>query len=241
MGVITISRQSGAGGWTLGERLAERLGYHYVDEVILKQVADKMGVTAEDIIFYERDGATKLMKFLDKVVSRDFINRMISDKYGYLEEERYVKVLTTIVKGLYERDNVVIVARAGQYILKGQEGVKRILLVDDVKKCIRFAMEKHKMTEPEAEKYIKKKERIRTNFLSFFAEKACHDDPKFYDLVLNMESISLAKAEDVILTLMDHEICRHEKRTNTVTVALPSQRERPMPLSRPILSIPGSR
>ncbi len=204
MAVITISRQIGAGGWTLGERLAERLDYRYVDEVMIRQVADKVGVTAEDISAFEKDGATKLMKFLDKMVSRDFINRLISDKYGYVEEERYVGVVTAIIKELYEEGNAVIVGRAGQYILKGHEGVWHILLVDDLKKRVRFIMENYKMTESDAEKLIRKKDRIRTNFLSFFAEKTFHDDPRSYDLAINMEHITLAKAEGVILNIMGH-------------------------------------
>lgn len=202
MAVITISRQIGAGGWTLGERLAERLGYRYVDEVMIREVADKIGVTVEDISAFEKDGATKLMKFLDKMVSRNFINRLISEKYGYVDEERYVGVVAAIIKELHEQGDVVIVGRAGQYILKGQEGVWRILLVDEYKKRLRFVIDNYKLNEAEAERLIKTKDRIRTNFLSFFAEKERHDDPRSYDLAINMENMTFEKAEEVILTLI---------------------------------------
>ena len=202
MAVITISRQIGAGGWTLGERLAERLGYRYVDEIMIREVADKIGVTVEDISAFEKEGATKLMKFLDKMVSRDFINRLISEKYGYVDEARYVGVVTAIIKELYDQGDVVIVGRAGQYILKDHEGVWRILLVDDFKRRVRFIMENYGMSEPDAERLIKTKDRIRHNFLSFFAEKEDHDDPRSYDLAINMEHMTFEKAEEVILNLM---------------------------------------
>lgn len=202
MAVITISRQIGAGGWTLGERLVERLGYRYVDEVMIREVADKIGVTVADISAFEKDGATKLMKFLDKMVSRNFINRLISEKYGYVEEERYVGVVTAIIKELYEQGDVVIVGRAGQYILKGHEGVWHILLVDDFKNRVRFVTDNYKMNESEAERLVKTRDRIRTNFLSFFADKECHDDPRSYDLAINMGNMTFEKAEEVILTLI---------------------------------------
>ena len=202
MTVITISRQIGAGGWTLGERLAKRLSYHYVDEIMIREIADKVGVTAEDISAFEKDGATRLMKFLDKIVSKDFISRHISDKYGYLDEEGYVEVVTAIIRGLYDQGNVVIVGRAGQYILKGYENALHVLLIDNLKNRIRFVLEKYNVSESEAEKIIKTGDRIRSNFLSFFAEKQYHDDPRSYDVVINMANISMERAETLVLDLI---------------------------------------
>ena len=204
MTVITISRQIGAGGWTLGERLAKRLSYHYVDEIMIREIADKVGVTAEDISAFEKEGATWLMKFLDKIVSKNFISRHISDKYGYVDEERYVGVVTAIIKGLYHKGNVVIVGRAGQYILKGYENVRHVLLIDNLKNRIRFVAEKYNVSDSDAEKIIKTRDRIRSNFLSFFAEKQYHDDPRSYDLVINMENITMERAETLVLDLIAH-------------------------------------
>jgi cytidylate kinase len=202
MAVITISRQIGSGGWTLGKSLAKRLEYRYVDEVMIKEVADKVGVTPEAIHAFEKDGATKLMKFLDRMVSKDFINRLISDRYGYVDEERYVGVVTAIIRELYERGNVIIVGRAGQYILKDCANAWRILLVDGLKNRIRFVKDTYNLTETDAEKLIKSRDRIRTNFLSFFADRASHDDPRSYDLAINMENMDIGKAEELILNLI---------------------------------------
>lgn len=202
MAVITISRQIGAGGWTLGERLAEKLSYRYIDEFIISEVAEKIGVTAEAISAFEKEGSTKLMKFLDKVVSKDFISRHISDKYGYVDEEKYVGVVSAIIRELYDQGNAVIVGRAGQFILKEGKDVWRFLLVDELKNRIRFITEKYRVTESDAEKLIKTRDRIRTNFLSFFADKQYHNDPRSYDLVINMEHLTMEKVEKLVLDLI---------------------------------------
>lgn len=202
MAVITISRQIGAGGWTLGQRLARRLEYRYVDERMIKEVADKIGVTPEHVQAFEKDGKSKLNKFLDMVVSREFIGRHITAKYGFVDERRYVDVVRAIIRELYEQGNVVIVGRGGQYILKGSPNLWRILLVDDFTNRIRFITNSYKMTETEAEDLIKGRDRIRTNFLSFFADKSYHDDPRSYDLALNMENIDMGKAEKLVLDLI---------------------------------------
>ncbi len=63
---------------------------------------------------------------------------------------------------------------------------------------IRQVEETHKVSKPEAERLIKAKDRTRSNFLSFFAERCAHDDPLFYDLTLNMENFSIEKADKII-------------------------------------------
>lgn len=204
MAVITISRQIGAGAWVLGRRLATRIGYHYIDEAMIKEVAEEVGVTKQDIRAFEKEGATKLMRFLDRVVSKDFIHRHIADKYGYVDEERYVEVVTAIIKRLHGQGNVVIVGRAGQFILKDYPEVWRVLLVNELRNRIKFVMSNYNMTEEQAARFIAERDRIRTNFLSFFAKRELHDDPRVYDLAINMQKVNMDKAEQLILSLISY-------------------------------------
>ena len=203
MAVITISRHTGAGGITLGQRLANKLGYRYVDEVMIKDIAEKIGVTREDVRSFEKDGATKLMRFLDKVVRTDFVRRESANRYGTVDEKEYVYVVRAIIKELYLQKNVVIVGRGGQFILKDLPDVWRTLLVDDVKNRVRFMMENYRLDEGKAERFIRERDRFRSNFLSFFADKSLHDDSRSYDLVINMEHIGLEKAEKLVMQLLE--------------------------------------
>lgn len=198
MAVITISRQFGAGGWTLGQRLARSLGYRYVDEGMINEIAEKVGATPEGIRSFEQEGATFLCRVLNMVVSRKFIDRHAADKAKCVDEEGYVEAIKAVVLEIYKEGNAVIVGRAGQYILKDMEDVWRFLLVDKMEDRIRQVEETHKVSKPEAERLIKAKDRTRSNFLSFFAERCAHDDPLFYDLTLNMENFSIEKADKII-------------------------------------------
>lgn len=74
LAVITISRQFGAGGTTLGKRLSKRLGYRYVDDALNKEVAKKVGVSSQQVRTFEKRGTSKLMRILDRVVSPDYID-----------------------------------------------------------------------------------------------------------------------------------------------------------------------
>ncbi|HOP46744.1 MAG TPA: cytidylate kinase-like family protein, partial [Desulfobacteraceae bacterium] len=197
-----ISREFGAGGKTLGEIISKKLGYEYVDKEIITKIAEKIKVSSGDVLSYEKYGATKLTKFLDKIVSSDFIERLISDKYGYMDEERYAEMLKAIIRELYEHGNVVIIGRGSQYILRGYENVWHILLVADNDYRLRFVMDKLNYDEKDALTNIKQEDKIRERFLSHFNDRLSQNDPRLYDLVINMSRISLEKAEEMILKLV---------------------------------------
>lgn len=205
MAVITISRQFGAGGWTLGGRLAKRLGYRFVNEDVIKEVASKIGASKDQVVAFEKAGATKLMKFIDKLVSRDFIDRLITDKYAYVDQKGYVEVVRAIVQDLYREGNVVIIGRGSQYILKDCDDTWHILLVQDLESRIRFMMNKYNLPRTDAEKAIRQRDQTRKQFLSFFSGQGIHDDPIHYDLVLNMNRVSMDKAEELVVELISPE------------------------------------
>lgn len=202
MAVITISRQFGAGGWTLGDRLSKRLGYRYVDEDMIKEVASKIGASPVQVLAFEKAGGSKLMKFLDRIVSKNFIDRLISDKYAYVDEKGYVDVVKGIVQDLYWQGNAIIIGRGSQFILKDYQGVFRIMLVQSLEPRIQFVMEKYNLGRNEAERVIRVRDQSRKQFLSFFTEKEFHDDPINYDLVLNMNRMTMEKAEEVVVALI---------------------------------------
>jgi cytidylate kinase len=201
MAVITISRQFGAGGITLGEKLSKRLGYRCVHEGMIRQVAKKVKASSQQVRAFEKAGGTKLMKFLDKMVSRDFIDRLLSDKYGYVGEKDYIDVVKALIHEVYEQGDALIIGRGGQYILRGLDNTWHILLIADMAHRISFMMDNYNLSESEAQKAIKRADQIRNSFLSVFSEKGSHDDPLAYDLVINMTRVSMDKAEELIVAL----------------------------------------
>lgn len=202
MTTITISRQFGAGGATLGERLSKRLGYRYVNDQLIKEVAKNVGVSSTRVRTIEKKGTSKLMKLLDKIVSSDSIDRQVSKKHGYIDEKRYVDEVTAIIQKLHEEGNVVIIGRGSNYALKGCDNVIHILLVADTEYRVRFLMDNYEMNRNQAEKAVKRADVIRTRFLNCFSDRESHDDPLLYDLVLNMNHVSMEEAEEIVLKRM---------------------------------------
>ncbi len=203
MATITISRQFGAGGRTFGEKLAKRLGYYYADDVMVKEVAQRMNVSSKAVRGFEKEGASNLMKILDKFISKEYIDRLISEKHGHVYEEKYVESVRSIVRGLHEQGNVVIVGRGSQYILQDEKNVIHVLLVKGLDDRVRFITENYMIrNEEEARRIINRADKIRENFLSFFSNNESHDNPLLYDLTLNMNRINMDQALKLMVDLI---------------------------------------
>ena len=61
---ITISRQLGSGGSYIGQLVAKRVGFAYIDRQILQQAARQLGVEEEEI----EDREERLQSFWEKLV-----------------------------------------------------------------------------------------------------------------------------------------------------------------------------
>lgn len=200
MATITISRHFGAGGTTLGSRVAKKLGYRYVEDELIKEVAKKTGVAASQVRTFEKSGTSKLMKLLDWVVSPEFIDRHTSEKTR-LTEELYVEEIKEILQGLHQKGNVVILGRGANYALKGYPGTIHVLLVADMEYRVRYVRDKYKMTKYEAESAVKRADMIRIRFLNCFSPEGHHDDPLLYTVILNMNDVTVERAEEILISL----------------------------------------
>ena len=67
MAVITISRQFGAGGITVGEIVAEKLGYKFYDNEIIQMLAKEAKVSTHWVEALEKEAGGALQKFLSQV------------------------------------------------------------------------------------------------------------------------------------------------------------------------------
>ena len=75
MAVITISRQFGAGGHTLGGSLAARLGYQLVDRELLLEIARQADVSIDWVEAVREEAGGLMTRLIDGLVSSRFIER----------------------------------------------------------------------------------------------------------------------------------------------------------------------
>ncbi len=203
MGIVTISRQFGAGGKTIGKIVAEKLKYQLIDDEIIENVAKMAKVPLKWAQAIENEAGGTLLKFISglKPSRKSLIDRCMEDHCGYLDEPTYVELVYKVIERIADEGNSVIIGRGGQYVLQGNKDAWHILLVADKPDRVAF-MEKHYNLSTElATEVVDKMSKRRVNIYKKFG-KTDYDQPYLYHLVLNMSRIDLQKATELVVNLI---------------------------------------
>ncbi len=201
MAVVTISRQFGAGGLTLGQMIAARTAFPLFDTEILQMVAEKARVSTDWVHSIEKEAGGRFQKLVSGLVSRSLVDRILDDQRGYIDEEIYVDLLRIIIRKIAEGDDAIIIGRGSQYILRDVPGVLSILLVADIGDRIRFISEKYKLSERQAKTVVVNEDKRRVNLYKKFG-KEDFDHAGLYQLVINASRLNLENACDVVCRLV---------------------------------------
>lgn len=183
MAVITISRQLGSLGTTLGRLIASRLNYHLVQRDLINQAA--------------------------RLVSSPDMALATIDELGLLgiepdknQQQAYLAAVESIVGELAEKGNAVIVGRAGQAILQDYPQVLHLRVVAPLETRIQRVVEAHKISPQAAEAQVRDSDQYRANYLKIFYQ-IDWDDPTLYHLIINTGRIDLQTAAEVVCASID--------------------------------------
>ena len=201
MAVVTISKQPGAGGEALGTMIAEKLGYTYADRDVIQMIAKAANVSPEWVETFENEAGTKLSRFIEMMVSQRWMDRVLADERGYLDEKIYLDYLVLMIAKLADEGDVVIAGRGSQYILDDHPDAFHILLINSEENRIQFVMSHYNLSKKKALQYIQNEEKRRTNLYRRIG-KTDYENPALYDLVLNMSKYDLESALQAVCGLI---------------------------------------
>ncbi|MGD9307946.1 MAG: cytidylate kinase-like family protein [Desulfosarcina sp.] len=201
MAVITVSRQFGAGGITLGKMIADTLGYTFADNDIIQRVAKEANVSTHWIESFEKEAGSKLSRLISSMVSKRWLDRILADERGYLDEKIYLDYLVLIVAQFADEGDVVILGRGSQYILDDHPDAIHILLVNEFENRVKFMMERYEMSRRKAERTVVSEDRRRISLYKRLG-KSDYESPQLYHMVLNMGRLDLETARDMVCNLV---------------------------------------
>ena len=204
MAVITISRQFGAGGKTIGKKVADMLGYTFVDEDIIQIIAEKAKVSPGWVESVEKEAGGRLSRIVTRMVSKPLIDKILKDDYGYIDEQIYIDYLVVIIAQMAEEGNVVFLDRGSQYILNDLPGAFHVLLINTFENRVKFMMDQYDMTEHRSTQVVKSEEKRRANLYRKIG-KQDFDHPELYHLVINMAKVDLGEAAQMITQMVKHQ------------------------------------
>jgi cytidylate kinase len=172
MGIITISRQIGAGETTIAPAVAERLGWECIDKQILDREVEETGITLPYVVHYD-----------ERVPGR-------IESWRHPEEpQKYFYALKRIMEDYAAKGNVVLVGRGANFFLKDADAL-HFRLIADMPFRIRRVMEVRWVNEGPAREIIAQNDRDRAEFIHHYF-KANWDDPVHYHAILNTSKLGL--------------------------------------------------
>lgn len=183
--LITISREFGALGGALAEKLGVTSGFEVWDRELL-------GAIAQDL-----NSDQKMLETLDerrKQDVEDAVSAFISDIHTNVN---YFRSLIRVVKTIEEHGRGIIVGRGANYICKKQENLN-IRLVRPFKLRVKHIADKYKIPVAEARDLVRKKDKEREDYVQRFLYKDL-TTASDYDLVINSDTFSLDHIETMVI------------------------------------------
>jgi len=197
MAAITISRQFGAGGRTLGERLCERFGFRLVDEFAIDELARKAKVKGDWLTAMEKEASSTFLSLISSIVSSGLMYRTPAAPGQDFERTKYKDFLRRIMTTMANGGGYVLLGRGAQFVLQDYPKVFHILLVAAYEDRVRFMVDRYTLSREDAEKTMREKQRQREAVASKIFD-ANIDDPRFYHIVLNTSLIPFDRAVEAV-------------------------------------------
>lgn len=181
---ITISRQAGTEGTELGRRVAEALGFRLWDQELVQRVAEQNGAPEA------------LLRAVDERARNAIEDLLAGILMGDLSTEtEYMAQLMRLFHALAHHGRAVIVGRGAQFVL-APDAALRVRVVGPVDVRLRNLAARG-LSESAARAELERLDRERLHFVRHHYHRDA-SDPCAYDLVVNVGSISLSGAAEIV-------------------------------------------
>ncbi|MCE5250069.1 cytidylate kinase-like family protein [bacterium] len=197
MAVVTISRLLGSGGDEIAQKVAEGLKYNLVDSGLILRVAERAGVSIEEVENFDEKYHSRAVEWLKNFIAPRIGKIMTEDK-EHLNPEKYIEFCSDVVSGLAEEGKMVIVGRGGQYILKDFDRAFHVRVFADDEFRIGRISGLYGISSDDAREMMKKSDRMR----AYFIERYFHGDwydSKAYHMTIDSSKLGIDAAAYIII------------------------------------------
>lgn len=208
--VVTINRELGSGGRTVGRMLAEKLGVDFYDKALIEALEKKYNLNIEQIEKLKGQNHAWWAEFARSMFSVD----LGVPNYGKMSALYYLAVMdfsdvkptskevfeseTEILKGIAEAESCVVAGRSGFYVFRDHPNHLNVFIQASMPYRVERVMRKQQITEEEAVKTIKKVDKMRENYVKKYTGLSRYDT-RNYDLVISADGKSEEQIVDIIM------------------------------------------
>ena len=201
--VITINRELGSGGRTVGRLLAEKLGVPFYDKAVIKALQEKYHITPEEI---ERLKGRKhswwaevehILK-IGSGVSMEYYMPQKDDAPDLLTTDEMFKTETLILQDLAVGDSCVVAGRSGFHVFRLHPNHLSILIQASMEHRVERVARKQGITPEEAREIIDKVDKMRENYVKKYTGTSRYDT-RNYQLVISADGKTQEQIADIIM------------------------------------------
>ena len=191
--IITISREFGSGGRTIGKGVAEKLGIPCYDHEVIEQLVERSGFAA-DYVKSQSEYAPNGSLFVNALNAGNFHGLSNQDKLWTMQRQ--------IIEELGEKENCVIVGRCADYALADDPNLLAVFMNAPLKARIRRIAEKYDLTDAKAKDLIQKTDKKRASYYNYYSNKKWGDAAS-YHYCLDSSYLGVQGTVDLLKFLVD--------------------------------------
>ena len=197
--VITIARQYGSGGKTIGEMLAKELGIPYYDKDLMRLASEDSGIN--EALFVKADEKVKSTR-LFKIARNTYHGELIPpESDDFVSNDNLFNYQAKIIKQLAKEESCVIIGRCADYILQDYDNVLSVFVHAPREFCMEQAKKKLSMSDKEIERYIAKTDKRRADYYEYHTGRSW-TDARNYDLCLDSSKLGFERCVEEIKAYM---------------------------------------
>ena len=193
--VITINRELGSGGRTVGRKLAEKLGVAFYDKAVIKALQERYNLSAEQIEKLKGQEQGWWAEFKRKMTLSDAEYKL---NLTGIETEDIFRAEVEILRAIAKEESCVITGRSGFYIFREHPNHLSIFIQASMLNRVARVAREQNMSKEEARMTIDKIDRMRENYIKEQTGLSRYDT-RNYQLVLSMNELTEDAAVDIIM------------------------------------------
>ncbi|HEX8793877.1 MAG TPA: cytidylate kinase-like family protein [Polyangiaceae bacterium] len=184
--LVTISREAGANGTSLGRAVARKLGFELWDQELVQRVAQEKGAPEALFAAVDERARSRIQDMLAGILMGDVGT-----------ETEYLASLGRVIHSIAEHGSAVIVGRGAHFVLAATEAL-RIRVVAPLEDRVRVIAGTRGLGDREARAELERIDHDRVAFNRHHYGRNVAD-PVFYDVVVNTGSFPLDSAAEVVV------------------------------------------
>ena len=200
--VITINREVGTGGRTVGRKLAEKLGVKYCDKAVIDGLTQKFGLSPErieEIKAQKKSWWNDINNYYQTLVGSASMPMEVEVK---LDNASMFETEKQILQNLAAHESCVVAGRTGFMVFREWPNHLNVFIQASMAYRIQRVMRRQKVSEQEARDIIAKMDATREAYIKKYEDTSRYDT-RNYQLVISMDDLSEDDAAEIILDYID--------------------------------------